>query len=809
MSSTAEAPVRDAPEPVVITVREDRAETESGLATASWPRTVLRLALEPRQHPWSPVWRLRSPGRLVAVGLALLVLLLFLASGCAGVPPQSLQQGAASPRPSAPGRCETLLVSREVQVPLEGELGDLRFTIGGIPDVSGKLRVLVHRPRFDSRLELDAQEPAAFDQVLPVSPGPGQRELTVILTRPPKARSDWPRSACKACRIDVELSGFFLAREALASFFHTALQEAAAVDEAFARQSAEAPGRPSAGLRETAERLVGQARRCGVELGPVPMAIVAWIDELDRARAGFYGPAQSLPDARGLLRTFRNVADAVEGDASLRDAARDGGWPGSLSPKLRGLSGHLELMAQAQAFPPEDRALAARWIAVALAPDGKALEAQIQRLPRIRTLDDARARLAWVDPKPGTLWPLPGASRPLLLGVRELHAVRSGRRCIGKGGAAPVGDPEGDARAVATLLGADDKLQLRVAAPAAFRSLAETAGVGKELLCDAPRLEISETFAGLAQADLGPVAQRLTALFADIDRMKEGREDLVRDAQTRTNELLCGLLSEENVRRRVATVTDYRDFVRGGMRVLELLSGPMRCGGKPVSAREVRARLNDAWRAALEKHGTTGRVCPSRGGRCPEEIALSVRELFALPGTDLAFPATARSRALDDPPPFGFSEAWVRKLDRCAREACDALARLASEAPAGQFDGALCKPQLPGDERPQEVRIERPDAPTSISLQSCDPQSIVRVTLQRSREAGTLVAIASNHRFRYGSESVERQSRHPQLGHVYERVADLADPNDVSRRGEAVEVALTPSVENQVFYFFSLRRRDY
>ena len=36
------------------------------------------------------------------------------------------------------------------------------------------------------------------------------------------------------------------------------------------------------------------------------------------------------------------------------------------------------------------------------------------------------------------------------------------------------------------------------------------------------------------------------------------------------------------------------------------------------------------------------------------------------------------------------------------------------------------------------------------------------------------------------------------------------DPSDVSRRADDVfEVALTPTVENQVFYFFSLRRRDY
>ena len=38
----------------------------------------------------------------------------------------------------------------------------------------------------------------------------------------------------------------------------------------------------------------------------------------------------------------------------------------------------------------------------------------------------------------------------------------------------------------------------------------------------------------------------------------------------------------------------------------------------------------------------------------------------------------------------------------------------------------------------------------------------------------------------------------------------LLDPGDVSRRTDSVfEVALTPTVANQVFWFFSLRRRDY
>ena len=108
------------------------------------------------------------------------------------------------------------------------------------------------------------------------------------------------------------------------------------------------------------------------------------------------------------------------------------------------------------------------------------------------------------------------------------------------------------------------------------------------------------------------------------------------------------------------------------------------------------------------------------------------------------------------------------------------------------------------------MTLDQPESPTSITLSSCDAHAGVRLTLYRRASAGTLVAIASSHQFRYGSENVTRQGRHPQLGRIFERVADLTDPGDVSRRAEGVfEVALTPTVENQVFYFFSLRRRDY
>ena len=107
----------------------------------------------------------------------------------------------------------------------------------------------------------------------------------------------------------------------------------------------------------------------------------------------------------------------------------------------------------------------------------------------------------------------------------------------------------------------------------------------------------------------------------------------------------------------------------GGVRVLEFMPGPLVCGDQFLTPREVRHRLHEAYRDALEKHGQRDRLCPQRAGKCPEEIAGSVRRLFALPRPLLARLASPESKVLDFPPAFGFSEPWVQKLDRCGREA--------------------------------------------------------------------------------------------------------------------------------------------
>jgi hypothetical protein len=795
---------------VVATPLEPASDDE--LVRVSWSRTVLRLALQPEQHPWKPGWRIARKAPLVAVAAALLLLLVFAASGCSSVPPQSLRQQTVAPAPASGAHCESVLVSHELQIPAEGELGDLRLSIGDLPPLLGKLRVLVRRPRFPATLQIESDQKPAFDRVLELTPAAGQRQLTVVLARPSSASDDWPRETCRACRLDVELTGLFGAREALEAYFVRAVQQASAIENAFAAQARGLAD--DAPARQAADAFAVEAKRCGVALDPLFGSVRRALAELDAARAAFYGSDKpEVPDASAVLRAWDAATKEIDAVPLAAAAARAFGWPTSLRPgsagRLRSSALHLDLAAQAAALPPEDKAIAAQWIAVAMAPDQSSLDRRVASLPRIRDLSEAVARLEWVDPSAGTPVRIPGTSRPATLRVHEWRAAPHGRRCIGRGGAVPVRDREEEAFSVATMLGGDERQRVRIARLDDLPFAREKVRKSRELLCNPLAADVAPLFAGLAEKDLGIVSDRIEAVYAEVDPRREN-DELARAVSSEVTDLLCALFDPETVRRRVSSVVGYKIFVDGGRSVLDFVPGPLACSGHTLPARDVRKRLRDAYRAALDRHGVADRLCPLRGGKCPDEIAASVRRIFGLQRPELAAPGAPRGRALDFPPPFGFGDEWVQKLDRCAREACDALSRLRFEAPPGEFDGPICAPPALGTDQPQEVTIDRPEQPTSITLSSCDANAGVRITLRRRADAGTLVSIASTHQFRYGSESVSRHARHPQLGRIYERVADLNDPGDVSRRSDgAIEVALTPTVENQVFYFFSLRRRDY
>ena len=740
-------------------------------------------------HPGVANARSRKSRIVLATPVAVFLL------ACASAPPESLQRDAHASRLAGGLRCESVIVSQEVQLPLSGNLADVRVTLRDVPETVGLLRVLVRKPRFPAALELEGA-PQPFDHVLSMTP---ERDLTVVLTRPPGQDDEWPRQSCKACRVEVELTGLFGVREGLQAFFARALQDAAAVEGAFSRQSGETVRGPE--LRELAEQLSGESLRCGVSLKAPLGAVVAAVDQLDSARLHFYaGAAAELPDAPAVLRAFDAVQTAFETQPLIAEVARNAGWPSSLrhpSSRLHWSAAHLELAMQAALLPAIDRALAAPWITFALAPDAAALDRRAAALPRIHDLADAEARLSWVDARPGPL-PLPGAMKPAFLRVRELRAIRHGKPCIG--GAAPT--REGDALTVAQLVGADSSGHLPIMRaddiPAARESLRRSA----DLLCEPPQADLAPLFSQLAAKELGPVSTQLAGLLREA--RAEPSDAIARSVQDHSEKLLCALFDQHTIERRASTVAGYKVFVEGGTRILDLLPD-LACDGHTLTASEARRRLREAYRDALDRHGSTDRLCPARGGKCPAEVASSVQRLFSLQAPELAAPAPDQGRALDFPPPFGFSEAWIRKLGRCAREACSELSALRSTAPSGQFEGETCAP-MPDADAPLTVAIERPESPTSLTI-SCEGQT--RVTLQRKSDAGTLVTVASAQPFRFGSQSVSRQGRHPQLGRIYERVADLNDPAEVTRSSSGeVQILLTPTVEGQVFYFISLRRRD-
>ena len=797
----------EAPHRRIVVATPVEPDVEEDLERVSWPLTVLRLAVQPSSHPWKRGWRLTQRAPLVAVAIGALLLMLLAASGCASAPALSIKQRAAVPSPPPGMRCESILVSQELQLPPDGELGEVRVTLRDIPEVTGKLRVLVRKPRFASSLDVDTGGPIGFDRVMDVTAG--GRELTLVLSRPSRAPDEWPRNSCKACRVDVELTGLFGARQGLDEFFARALQEASAIDGAFARQAAGRAEHPGAALRDLGAQLSAEARRCGVQIDPIVNGVETALAQLDGARATFYdGPSPAVPDAASMVKAWQTAAAAIEELPAASAAARATRWPAALG-SLRHAALHLDLALQVAGLTQEDRDTAARWIALAAAPDIDALEQRTAQLPAVKDLHDAEARLSWVDPVAGAPLPIPGLG-PATLKVAFFSSAPHGRKCIGSVGAVPVRDKAAEAAAVAVLLGADPRQQLRLARVGDVASIRETLRRARFLLCEPLSVDVDALFAGLEDRELGAVAERLEVIYAEADPRREN-DEIARAVSARTSRLLCRLLSQETIDRRVASVVGYKIFIEGGTRVFDYLPGPLVCDGRGVSSREIRRRLREAYRAALDRHAVTDRLCPVRGGKCPEDVAASVRRLFGLRAPDIAAPASGDGRALDFPPPFGFGEAWVQKLDRCGREACEALSRLRAEAPAGQFDGPLCAPPVEGaDVHPQDVMLAGPDLPSSLTLSSCDPHAGVRLTLWRRPEAGTLVSIASAHPFRYGSETVLRQGRHPQLGKIFERVADLGDRADVTARADgAFEVALTPTVENQVFWFFTLRRRDY
>ena len=631
-SATAEAPAAGSG-PVV--VAQALPAPEDGLRRVGWPLTIWRLALEPAVHPWSARWRLRRRGPIAAVVVAAILLLLLAASGCSSAPLQSLRSTAVSPAPAQGLRCESVLVSQEVQVPPEGELADVRLTIDDLPPVTGKLRLLVRRPRFSANLEIAADQKPEFDKVLDLSPGAGQRSLTVVLSRPRRAHDDWPRRECKACRVDVELTGLFGAREALGAFFSRAMEQAAAIDGGFGAQAARNPAsRPDAGLRETAEAMIAEANRCGVPLAASLRPALDALARLDAARALLYSEDPALPDVAGVLRAWDSATHAMEGIVAA--SARAAGWPSSLRVGSAGRLGvaavHLDAAAQLASLAEEDRRIAARFIGLALAGDPAVQKRRLLTLPPIRDLDDAQARLDWVNARPGSSIPIPGLTHPAAIHVRHWVVPIRGKRCIGPGGAAPVRNAEEDAAIVGRLLGGD-RQRVRIASPDDIPQAREALRRSEDLLCEAQQPEVADLFQDLADKDLGPIAARLEEIFTRTEPRRE-QDEVTRAVLARASQLLCKVFDAENLKQRLATVAGYRVFVEGGTRILEVLPQPLICGSQLLTPREKSgggcarriARRSTAMRQRIGSARSAAASAPTRSPpRCEKSSGCTVR----------------------------------------------------------------------------------------------------------------------------------------------------------------------------------------
>src|SRR5690242_17148970 len=106
----------EAPRRRIVVATPLEPEVDEDLERVPWPLTIVRLALQPRLHPWKRGWRVTQKGPLVAVAAGALLLLLFALSGCASTPKLSIAQRASVPSPPAGMRCESLLVAQELQL---------------------------------------------------------------------------------------------------------------------------------------------------------------------------------------------------------------------------------------------------------------------------------------------------------------------------------------------------------------------------------------------------------------------------------------------------------------------------------------------------------------------------------------------------------------------------------------------------------------------------------------------------------------------------------------------------------------------
>src|SRR5262249_52978198 len=156
------------------------------------------------------------------------------------------------------------------------------------------------------------------------------------------------------------------------------------------------------------------------------------------------------------------------------------------------------------------------------------------------------------------------------------------------------------------MLGAGGQ-RMRVTRTSDIGPVRETLRRARSLLCEPLAVDVEPLFAGLDDRELGAASERLDVIYTEVDPRREN-DEVARAVSARTSRLLCKLPSPETIDRRVASVVGYKIFVEGGTHVIDHLPGPLICEGRGVPTREIRRRLRDAYRAALDKHAVADRL---------------------------------------------------------------------------------------------------------------------------------------------------------------------------------------------------------
>lgn len=788
-----------------------------GLRRAGWSTTAWRLLVRPDVHPWLPGWR-HGSASASRVGLAtasLLLLAAWLLSGCRGsmvnVPRASLEAPAGS------AVCETVKTPKQQ---LRPTTRDERYALSfdRVPTIPGSRARLVISPRraLEAAVVKRGEALVAVDGFEVAGP-------TLTLSLEPSG-GRWPDEPL--IEVQLEVSAPFHVGEALQSYLRAALEDAAVVERRFEQQSSRAAG----GATELEARSLDELAKASCQPALLRAAFEkgsAAVEALDAARAALYAQGHDgVAEAEAARKAWTEAREAVA--AAAREAGVSAEWPplepGESGP-LRFAAEHLTQLERIgrELKEPQDREEAARWVAYALAPEGK-LEERRKALPALRSIDDAVLRRAWKSVGRGTPLPVPlarglqprdwlrscsallsrkpgdddepAARSPFSLRLATLpkRAVAT-NLCVGPGGAAPVPDQQAAAAALKEWMSMRTGIVIR--SPDQIASAGMRAQCAQLLLCGQPVVDAGPLFFLEVGSSLKPLRDRLREIreATPADLTPAVRTELDAGASS----LVCAIAGDRKLPSQIRTVAQYKALVDGARDLFVYAPKDLGCD---LSAAKLRGRLRQRWLELVSRAGVEDRLCPSRSGVCPARIAARVQEVFGLGKGRLASPVEQGAQ-LEEPPPFGFIRPFVEKLRSC--KLCEELADVRRGIPGADLSGQECSVEEEEAAAPTSLEIGPPGEVRSVELPGCDLNVAVKLKLRLKLGAGRVVSVVSPLPFRLNGRPVGERRLHAQLGWAYVRTGDIDDQELFGDR----EAKLLPTGPDQKFYFLSLRTAAY